>query len=229
MTDFDTWDRCITRGFPASMFPNRYNNGIRIFQSPGYVVIHARNARHARHPDRRRAGRGRARSSSWMGHSRAHWEGKTLVIETSNIKSGDSVSHDPNKRSAAPVIVTMVGGAPFNTIPMSKQDATVERLTMTGPNSAGARADLYDDPETFTAPVDRADRSGSATTTTRFYEYACHEGNHAIRGYINSDRAQRAAIARGESAMETGEADSRNRFIRAFDVDPGVAPATARP
>ena len=42
------------RGFPASMFPFRYNNGIRIFQSPGYVVIHARDARHPGDPDRTR-------------------------------------------------------------------------------------------------------------------------------------------------------------------------------
>src|SRR5690606_3821027 len=36
VTDFDAWDRCITRGFPASMLPFRYNNGIRVYQSPGY-------------------------------------------------------------------------------------------------------------------------------------------------------------------------------------------------
>src|SRR5690606_27806136 len=39
MDDFDSWDRCVSRGYPASMFPFRYNNGIRIFQAPGYVVI----------------------------------------------------------------------------------------------------------------------------------------------------------------------------------------------
>ena len=37
--DFDTWDRCITRGMPASMFPFRYNGGMDIYQSPGYVVL----------------------------------------------------------------------------------------------------------------------------------------------------------------------------------------------
>src|SRR5689334_5697313 len=37
--DFDSWDRCITRGMPASMFPYRYNNGLRIMQVPGYVVL----------------------------------------------------------------------------------------------------------------------------------------------------------------------------------------------
>ncbi|HXT28426.1 MAG TPA: hypothetical protein VN716_04080, partial [Vicinamibacterales bacterium] len=34
-TDFDTWDRCITRGLPPSMFPFNYNNGIQIIQAPG--------------------------------------------------------------------------------------------------------------------------------------------------------------------------------------------------
>ena len=37
--DFDSWDRCITRGMPVSMLPRNYNNGIRIMQSPGYVMI----------------------------------------------------------------------------------------------------------------------------------------------------------------------------------------------
>src|ERR1700677_2301289 len=37
--DFDSWDRCITRGMPVSMEPRNYNNGIRIMQTPGYVVI----------------------------------------------------------------------------------------------------------------------------------------------------------------------------------------------
>ena len=46
--DFDTWDRCVTRGFPASMLPFRYNNGVRIFQSPGYVVIALEMAHEAR-------------------------------------------------------------------------------------------------------------------------------------------------------------------------------------
>ena len=37
--DFDSWDRCITRGLPASMLPMQYNNGIEIHQAPGYVVM----------------------------------------------------------------------------------------------------------------------------------------------------------------------------------------------
>ena len=46
--DFDTWDRCITRGLPVSMLPRNYNNGIRIMQFPGYVVILLEMAHEAR-------------------------------------------------------------------------------------------------------------------------------------------------------------------------------------
>ena len=46
--DFSAWDRCITRGLPVSMLPRNYNNGVRIMQSPGYVVIVLEMAHEAR-------------------------------------------------------------------------------------------------------------------------------------------------------------------------------------
>src|SRR5690606_42014671 len=46
--DFSSWDRCITRGLPVSMLARHYNNGIRIMQSPGYVVIVLEMAHEAR-------------------------------------------------------------------------------------------------------------------------------------------------------------------------------------
>jgi hypothetical protein len=220
VTDFDTWDRCITRGFPASMFPNRYNNGIKVIQSPGYITIvlemlGQRVIPIGDTPD------WPAGVEAWMGHSRAHWEGKTLVIVTDHIKSGDSVSTDPYKRSASPVIVTMVGGMPLNTIPTSSKTRVTERLTMTGPNTLMHEL-TYDDPETFTAPwTTRIE--WTRDDGYQFYEYACHEGNEAMRGYILSSRAQRAAIAKGEQKPLTAAQDSRTRFAKAFDVDPGVA------
>ncbi len=220
VTDFDTWDRCITRGLPASMFPNRYNNGIRVFQSPGYItiVLEMLGTRIIPIGDTPPWPAG---MESWMGHSRAHWEGKTLVIETTNIKSGDSVSTDPFKRSASPVIVTMVGGAPLNTTPTSPKARMVERLTMTGPNTLMHEL-TYDDPETYTAPwTTRIE--WTRDDAYQFFEYACHEGNQAMRGYILASRAERAAIARGDKKPETLAKDSRTRFTTAFDNDPGVA------
>jgi hypothetical protein len=225
VTDFDTWDRCITRGFPASMFPNRYNNGIRVFQSPGYItiVLEMLGTRVIPIGD---SPAWPAGMEAWMGHSRAHWEGKTLVIETTHIKSGDSVSTDHLKRAASPVIVTMVGGAPLNTTPTSPEAKAVERLTMTSPNTLMYEI-TYDDPETYTKPW-TARIEWTRDDKYQFYEYACHEGNQALRGYILGSRADRAAIARGEKTPETREKDSRTRFTQAFDVDPGVAkPAAA--
>ena len=227
VTDFDTWDRCITRGYPASMFPNRYNNGIRIFQSPGYIVIQLEmlGTRIIPIGD---APRWPKNVESWMGSSRAHWEGRTLVIETTNIRSGDSVSQDSSKRAASPVIVTMVGGAPLDTTPTSPQARTVERLTMTGPNSLMHEL-TYSDPETYTAPW-TARTEWTRDDGYKFYEYACHEGDVQIRNYITASRAERAAIARGEKTAEKPEADSRARFTKDFDRDPGVAaPAGAPP
>src|SRR5207237_4806841 len=91
VTDFDSWDRCISRGFPASMLPFRYNNGIRIFQSPGYVVI-ALEMLGTRVIPLARPGADRAHwpqpVEAWLGSSVGHWEGNTLVIETTNIKTG---------------------------------------------------------------------------------------------------------------------------------------------
>ena len=220
VTDFDSWDRCITRGFPASMFPNRYNNGIRIFQSPGWIVIEMEMLATRIIPIGD-APHWPANVEGWMGDSRAHWEGKTLVIETTNIKSGDSASNDPFKRSASPVIVTMIGGAPLDTIPMSPQARTVERLTMTGPNTLMHEL-TYSDPATFTAPW-TARTEWVRDDGYKFYEYACHEGDEQIRNFISSSRADRAAIARGEKAADKPAADPRTRFASDFDHDPGVA------
>src|SRR5690606_33690432 len=83
-SDFDTWDRCITRGLPASMFPMQYNNGIEIMQTPGYVIIRLEMIHETRivPVDGRPPLDGAIKQ--WMGESRGRWEGSTLVVETTN-------------------------------------------------------------------------------------------------------------------------------------------------
>ncbi|MBO9576624.1 MAG: hypothetical protein J7494_12880 [Sphingobium sp.] len=231
--DFDTWDRCITRGFPASMFPNRYNNALEVYQSPGFIVIKLEmlGTRVIPIVDKVRALQHLPASvEAWFGDSRAYWEGKTLVIDTTNIKSGDAVSHDLSGRNAAPVIVTMVGGAPRNTIPTSKKAHAVERITMTGRDTILYQI-TYDDPEVFTAPW-TAQLEWTRDNKYEFYEYACHEGNVQLRNYVSASRAVRAARAKGELANFS---DGNERFTRPFDVDPvapkpaGAAPAPSAP
>ncbi len=232
VSDFDSWDRCVSRGFPASMYPFRYNNGIRIFQSPGVVTIvlemlgtrvvkiygSAAEARAATWGDGVEA---------WMGNSRGWWEGKTLVIETTNIVSGDAATYDVAARSASPLnMATQFTGSltvpAFNTVPMSTEAMTVERLTMTGPNAIVHEL-TYSDPQVYTAPwTTRIE--WSRDENYQFFEYACHEGNYMPRDYISASRAQQARIRAGEEAAVTAENDDRARFATPFDWDPGVGP-----
>ena len=78
------WDRCITRGVPAGMFPAGYNNAYQIVQTPGFVVIHYEMIHEARIiPIADRP----ALSESvrlWNGDPRGRWEGNTLVVETTH-------------------------------------------------------------------------------------------------------------------------------------------------
>jgi hypothetical protein len=219
--DFDTWDRCISRGFPASMFPFRYNNGIRVFQSPGYIVIELEmlGTRVIPITTDKADFKWPKNVEAWMGDSIAHWEGKTLVIETSNIKSGDSASHDPYKRAAAPVNVATQNAPPFNTTPTSPQAHTVERIIMTGPNTITYQV-TYTDPEVYTAPW-TARLDWTRDDSYQFYEYACAEGDEQVRNYITASKAHLAQIASGQ-VDPAKERDMRERYAQQFDTDPGT-------
>lgn len=196
--DFDTWDRCITRGFPASMLPFRYNNGVRVFQAPGYVVIHFEmlgdriipltQAEH--HP---------AAVESWMGSSLGHWEGDTLVVETTHIKTGDGATRDVWRRAASPLNVA-TGVHSNNAIPVSEQALAVERFTRTGPDALVYEL-TYSDPPVFTAPW-TVRVTWTRDDSYQMFEYACHEGNVSIRNHINASRADRRETdVAGESAQ----------------------------
>ena len=230
--DFDSWDRCVSRGFPASMYPFRYNNGIRVFQSPGYVTIvlemlGTRVVKLFGSAEEARAAQWAPSVEAWMGNSRGWWEGKTLVIETTNIVSGDSATENTYARAASPLnMATQFTGTldvpAFNTVPMSKQAKTLERLTMTGPDAIVHEL-TYSDPEVYTQPwTTRIE--WTRDDDYQFFEYACHEGNYMPRDYISASRAQQARIAAGEEEAVTAENDDRSRFARPFDWDPGVGP-----
>ena len=193
VTDFDSWDRCISRGFPASMLPFRYNNGVQILQSPGYVVINLEMIHDARiiPLDGRPTNPG---VTDWMGSSRGHWEGTTLVIETDHIRPG-----------AAPLNMA-TNGAPFgNTEPMSPQAKVVERITPTGPNTMDYEM-TYSDPVYWTAPFTvRAD--WTRNEKYKFFEYACHEGDEQVHNYITTNRLQRQK-EKAAAAQKTAEASA---------------------
>jgi hypothetical protein len=203
LVDFDAWDRCISRGFPASMLPFRYNNGIRVFQSPGYVTIQLEMLGTRVIPVAGQNEQWPEPVEAWLGDSRGRWEGNTLVIETTNIKSGDSASTDPYARNGSPLNMATFGVPPFNTIPTSKQAKVIERLTMTGPDHVIYEM-TYTDPEVFTAPW-TARLDWTRDDEYQFYEYACHEGNVQPRNYITAYRAGTLDAAKAEREGASAE------------------------
>lgn len=120
VTDFDSWDRCITRGLPASMFPFMYNNGMRIFQSPGIVALQMEMVHETRIiPTDGRAGIPN-QIHNWMGESRGHWEnGNTLVVETDHFNG-----------LGAPVNVGTWGSPPGNNTPQSTEAKLTDRKSV---------------------------------------------------------------------------------------------------
>ncbi len=190
--DFDTWDRCVTRGFPASMFPFRYNNGIQVLQSPGYFVINLEMIHDSRvikivDKDDMEALRWPANIRTWMGQSLGYWDGNTLVVETTNIMTGDSATTVVSERGPSPLNMATMGVPPYNTIPTSEDANVVERLTMTGPDSIIYEL-TYSDPKVFEAPW-TARLDWSRNEEYQFFEYACHEGNVQVRNYITAAAA----------------------------------------
>ena len=159
-------DRCLlwaTAGPP--MLPGPYNSNYQIFQAPGYVAIAIEMIHEVRiiPLDRRPHLPGSVRQ--WLGDSRGHWEGNTLVVETSNFTDK---SH--------------FRGATANM-------RLTERFTRTDANTLTYEFTV-DDPATFakpwTASIPMAKSAGP------IYEYACHEGNYAVPGILGGARKQEA-------------------------------------
>jgi hypothetical protein len=179
--DFDVWDRCITRGLPASMFPFQYNNGVQILQSPGYVVINLEMIHEARIVPVGKMPALDGEVKQWLGASRGHWEGNTLVVETTNFNGVPSIT------SAG------TGTGPRDPRASSTELRIVERFERTG-DAALTYTITVDDPVTQTRAW-TARLPWRRDDSYQFFEYACHEDNEAIRNYITSSRAKRAQEA----------------------------------
>lgn len=167
IADFNSLDRCISRGLTSSMTPFPYNNGVRVFQAPGYVVIQLEMLGVRVIPIDSEPVPGEVRQ--WLGTSVGHWDGDTLVIETINLTG------------QTPMNIVGPGNKP---IPTSEQQTMTERLTMVGPDTIFYEAEVRD-PVVLSAPYTLA-FPWSRDDSYEMYEYGCHEGNTTIRGYITT-------------------------------------------
>lgn len=179
--DFNSLDRCITRGLPASMIPFPYNNGVRIFQSPGYVVIQLEIVHETRIIPLDRGPKLPDGMSTWLGSSRGHFEGNTLVIDTTNF----------NGRTPMAIVSSRA-----TSVPTSTQMHIVERLTPTDHNHIQYEATISD-PDILTAPW-KMSFPWTRNDKYQFFEYACAEGNEQTGNYIRAT-SPRFAQERGRN------------------------------
>jgi hypothetical protein len=170
-------ERCIL-SFSSSagppMLPLLYNNTYQIVQSPTAVSIVVEMVHDVRVI--RLGGTHLPRDvHQWMGDSIGRWEGDTLVVETTNLRPEQSF-----RGASGEVKVT-------------------ERFTRIGPNQIRYGFTI-DDSATFTQAW--GGELGLSATKGPLYEYACHEGNHAMAGILGGARLQeregKAVTAAGE-------------------------------
>jgi hypothetical protein len=173
-------DRCLmfSQSGPP-MIPGNYNDLYQIVQTPEYISILAEMGNQARVIPLGGSAHLPQNVQGWMGDSRGHWEGNTLVVETTNFRFNDrsrfGVQYDG----------------------MTDQNLHItERFTRTSPDSIIYRATI-DDPTVYTKPwtmeVSLEKSDGPV------FEFACHEGNRGLAGVLAGERAQekRAAEQKG--------------------------------
>jgi hypothetical protein len=177
--DFDSWDRCITRGMPSSMMPYRYNGGFQIMQTPGYVIFNLEMIHEARIIPTDGREPLPSQIEQWMGESRGRWEGNTLVIETTHYKEGPPM-----------INLAVVGSPPGNRFPISDQMKTTERITRLN-DEWWLYEITTEDPVILTRPF--TVRYPMRNDPSYFMpEYACHEDNTIVRYYTETSRYERA-------------------------------------
>ena len=169
--DLTLYVRCISRGLPGSMMPAIYGNSYRIVQGPGYVAITYEMVHETRIIPLDRRPHVSDKIHTYMGDPRGHFEGDTLVVETTNFLEKAAY-----------------GGA-------SGKLKTTERFKLVKPGIIDWSitfddADTWVRPWTFGMQLTRDD-------SQPVFEYACHEGNEGLQGILKAARAAEKEAARG--------------------------------
>jgi len=164
-------ERCLMfSGVGPPLLPEPYNNNYQIVQSPGYVTVLSEMNHDARMILTGGQPHLPGSVSEWHGDPRGHWEGDTLVVETTNVRFGKQ-SHF---------------GVVYNGMTDENLKVT-ERFTRIAPDMILYRTTV-DDPTVYTRPwtIELTLRK----TPGPLFEYACHEGNYGMIGILEGARAE---------------------------------------
>jgi len=162
-------ERCII-GFNSGppMMPSAYNNNVQLVQSPGTVVI-VNEMIHSARVVRLGGTHLPADMRILTGDSVGHWDGDTLVVDTTNFLKAGSVRGS------------------------SRDLHLVERFTRVNDKTLRYQFTV-DDPTTWTQPWTVS--MPMSLSEEPMYEYACHEGNHGLMGILKGGRFKDSESAR---------------------------------
>ena len=158
--------RCIIRTDSPPYLPIVYNNDFHIFQSPGFVVIAPEMIHSARIIPLDGTPHLGKNLKQWLGDSRGHWEGNTLVVETTNFRTDDGV---------------IFQGANPDTYRITERFTRVDAGTINYEFTV-------EDPETWTRPWTAVIPWTKIDPKEQMYEYACHEDNYDIVHFLGGAR-----------------------------------------
>ena len=189
----DTWedlelnDRCMIWQAGPPMLPSAYNNNFMFLQTPDYVAIQVEMI----HDTRIIPLDGRAHLPSsvrqWNGDMRGHWEGDTLVIETTNL-------HRTEANAAAaggdPILLRAANGRSDDTVKV------IERITRVDADTLNYEFTI-EDSTTWTTPFSGEFPMRRLAADELLYEYACHEGNYSMEGILGGERVLELAAQAG--------------------------------
>jgi len=165
-SDFSLPGQCIIRTDSPPYLPTIYNNDFHIFQSPGFVVINPEMIHSARIiPLDGRPHLGKD-LHQWLGDSRGHWDGNTLVVETTNFRTDPGV---------------VFQGANPDTYKITERFSRVDASTLNYEFT-------IDDPKTWTKPWTAVIPWNKIDPDEQMYEYACHEDNYDIVHFLSGAR-----------------------------------------
>jgi hypothetical protein len=171
------FDRCLlfSQSGPP-IIPGNYNNLYEIVQTPTSVTIFSEMAHQARTVPLDTRERLPQSVTQWMGDSWGHFEGNTLVVETTNVRYND-MSHF---------------GTQYDYGMTDQNLKVVERFTRAAPDLMLYQATVtdptvYTKPWTIEIPMDKAEGP--------IFEYACHEGNYGLAGILAGERAREKKAA----------------------------------
>jgi hypothetical protein len=179
--DLTTWDRCITLGPVGAVLPLAYNNGQQIVQAPGYVVFSNEMIHEARVIPLDGRPHASPNIRTWMGDSRGHWEGNTLVVETTNFSGRTFIGGQGGGFGDPGAIAT-------------EQLRLVERFTRVDGDTINYEITI-DDSKTWTKPWKIALPLRHEASYDDIQEYACHEGNIFMSDALAGARADEKKAA----------------------------------